>query len=112
MSKRNIPSLEDRLKEASESKKKMLAKFKESLVEGSAITEKRQQHQAVVAARAARAKEREEARLRHEQELAKQAELAAQAKAEAERAAAEQAIRDAAEQAEQKALLEAKQKEA
>ena len=41
----------------------MLAKFKMSLVEGPAAVEKRQQRQAIAAARAARAVQREEARL-------------------------------------------------
>jgi membrane protein involved in colicin uptake len=83
----------------------MLAKFKMSLIEGPAAIEKRQQRQAIAAARAARALQREEARLRQERDRAKQAELAAQAAADAERAAAEQAARDAAEQAERNALL-------
>ena len=84
----------------------MLAKFKMSLVEGPAAIEKRQQRQTIAAARAARAVQREEARLHEERHRAKQAELAAQAAADAERAAAEQAARDAAEQAERNALLE------
>ena len=41
----------------------MLAKFKTSLVEGPAAIEKRQQRQAIAAARAERAVQREEARL-------------------------------------------------
>ena len=90
----------------------MLAKFKMSLVEGPAAIEKRQQRQTIAAARAARAVQREEARLHEERDRAKQAELAAQAAADAERAAAEQAARDAAEQAERNALLEAEQKAA
>ena len=90
----------------------MLAKFKMSLVEGPAAIEKRKQRQAIAAARAARAAQREEARLRQERDRAKQAELAAQAAADAERAVAEQAARDAAEQAERNALLEAEQKAA
>jgi hypothetical protein len=69
----------------------MLAKFKMSLVEGPAAIERRQQRQAIAAARAARAVQREEARLHEERHRAKQAELAAQAAADAERAAAEQA---------------------
>ena len=52
----------------------MLAKFKTSLVEGLAAIEKRQQRQAIAAARAERAVQREEARQRQERELAKQAE--------------------------------------
>ena len=98
MSNRSVPNLEERLKHASEAKKLMLAKFKTSLVEGPATLEKRQQRQAIAAARAARAAQREEARLHQERDAAKQAELAAQAAADAERAAAEQATRDAAEQ--------------
>ena len=90
----------------------MLAKFKMSLVEGPAAIEKRQQRQTIAAARAARAVQREEARLHEERHRAKQAELAAQAAADAERAAAEQAAREAAEQAERNALLEAEQKAA
>jgi Family of unknown function (DUF6481) len=112
MSNRSVPNLEERLKRASEAKKLMLAKFKTSLVEGPAAIEKRQHRQAVAAARAARAEQREEARLRQERDRAKQAELAAQAAADAERAAAEQAARDAAEQSERNALLEAEQKAA
>src|SRR6476646_9361985 len=63
MSKRSIPNVEQRLKHASEARKSMLAKFKMSLVEGPAAIEKRQQRQAIAAARAARAVQREEARL-------------------------------------------------
>jgi uncharacterized protein DUF6481 len=103
MSNRSIPNLEERLKHASEARKSMLAKFKMSLVEGPAAIEKRQHRQAIAAARATRAVQREEARLREERDRAKQAELAAQAAADAERAAAEQAARDAAEQAERNA---------
>ena len=68
----------------------MLAKFKMSLVEGPAAIERRKQRQAIAAARAARAAQREEGRLRQERDRAKQAELAAQAAADGERAAAEQ----------------------
>jgi len=110
MSNRSVPNLEERLKHASEAKKLMLAKFKTSLVEGPAAIEKRQQRQAIAAARAERAVQREEARQRQERELAKQAEIAAQAAADAERVAAEQAARDAAEEVERKPLLEAEQK--
>ena len=112
MSNRFIPNLRERLKHASEAKKSMLVKFKMSLVEGPAAIEKRQQRQAIAAARAVRSLQREEARLRQERDRAKQAELAAQAAAGAERVAAEQAARDAAEEAERKALLEAEQKAA
>jgi Family of unknown function (DUF6481) len=109
MSNRSVPNLEERLKHASEARKSMLAKFKMSLVEGPAAIEKRQRRQAIAAARAARAVQREEARLREEGDRAKQAELAAHAAADAERAAPEQA---APEQAERNALLEAEQKAA
>ena len=85
MSNRSIPSLEERLKHASEAKKSMLAKFKMSLVEGPAAIEKRKQRVAIAAARAARAAQREEARLRQELDRAMQAQLAAQAAADAER---------------------------
>ena len=85
MSNRSVPNLEERLKHASEAKKLMLAKFKTSLVEGPAAIEKRQQRQAIAAARAERAVQREEARQRQERELAKQAEIAAQAAADAAR---------------------------
>ena len=51
----------------------MLAKFKMSLVEGPAAIEKRQQRQAIAAARAERAVQREEARQRQERDLAKRA---------------------------------------
>jgi Family of unknown function (DUF6481) len=112
MSNRTSPDLEERLKHASEAKKSMLAKFKMSLIETPAVIEKRNQRQAIVAARAERAAQREEARLRQERDRAKLAELAAQAAADAERVAAEQAARDAAEQAEREALLEAEQKTA
>jgi Family of unknown function (DUF6481) len=105
MSNRSVPNLEERLKHASEAKKLMLAKFKTSLVEGPAAIEKRQQRQAIAAARAERAVQREEARQRQERELAKQAEIAAQAAADAARAAADEAAREAAEQAERNALL-------
>jgi hypothetical protein len=110
MSNRSEPNLEERLKHASEAKKLMLAKFKMSLVEGPAAIEKRQQRQAIAAARAERAAQREEARQRQEHELAKQAEIAAQAAADAARAAADEAAREAAEQAERNAQLEAEQK--
>ena len=110
MSNRSVPNLEERLKHASEAKKSMLAKFKLSLVEGPAAIEKRQQRQAIAAARAERAARREEARQHQERELAKQAEMAAQAAAEAGRAAADEAAREAAEQSERNALLEAEQK--
>jgi len=72
----------------------MLAKFKTSLVEGPAAIEKRQQRQAIAAARAERAVQREEARQRQERELAKQAEIAAQAAADAAWAAADEAARE------------------
>ena len=55
MSNRSIPNLEERLKHASEARKSTLAKFKMSLVEGPVAIEKRQQRQAIAAARAARA---------------------------------------------------------
>jgi Family of unknown function (DUF6481) len=112
MSNRSVPNLEERLKHASEARKSMLTKFRMSLVEGAAAIEKRQRRQAIAVARAARAVQREEARLREEGDRAKQAELAAHAAADAERAAAEQAARDAAEQAERNALPEAEQKAA
>jgi len=83
MSNRSIPNLEERLKHASEAKKLTLARFKMSLVEGPAAIEKRQQRQAIAAARAERAVQREEARQRQEREFAKQAEIAAQAAADA-----------------------------
>ena len=53
MSNRSVPNLEERLKHASEAKKLMLAKFKTPLVEGPAAIEKRQQRQAIAAARGA-----------------------------------------------------------
>src|ERR1700729_1523586 len=106
MSNRSIPNLEERLKHASEARKSMLAKFKMSLVEGPAAIEKRQQRQAIAAARAERAVQREETRQHHERELAKKAEIAAQAAADAARAAADETAREAAEQAERNALLE------
>jgi hypothetical protein len=112
MSNPNSPSLEERLKHASEARKSMLEKFKMSLVETPAVIEKRQQRQAIIAARAARDVEREEARLRKERAQAKRAELEAKALADAERAAADLAARDAAEKAAQKALVEAEQKAA
>ena len=110
MSNRSVPNLEERLKHASEAKKLMLAKFKTSLVEGPAAIEKRQWRQAIAAARAERAVQREEAWQRQERELAKQAEIAAQAAADAARAAADEAAREATEKAERNALLEAEQK--
>jgi hypothetical protein len=110
MSNQGNPSLEERLKHASEAKKATLAKFKMSLIETPAVIEKRNRRQAIAAARAERSAQRAGARLRQERDRAKQAELAAQAAADAERAAAEQAARDAAEQAERNALLAAEQK--
>jgi Family of unknown function (DUF6481) len=110
MNNRSVPNLEERLKHASEAKKLRLAKFKASLVEGPVVIEKRQKRQAIAAARAERAVQREEARQRQERELAKQAEIATQAAADAARAAADEAAREAAEQAERNALLEAEQK--
>jgi hypothetical protein len=112
MSNRTIPDLQERLKDASEAKKAMLAKFKMSLIETPAVIEKRNQRQSMLAARAERTAQREEARLLQERSRAKQAELAAQAAAEAERAAVEQAARDAAEQARRNVLLAAEQKAA
>ena len=112
MSNLNVPNLEERLKHASEARKSMLEKFKMSFVETPAVIEKRQQRQAIIAARAARDVEREEERLRKEREQVKRAELEAKALADAERAAAELAARDAAEKAAQKALVEADQKAA
>jgi hypothetical protein len=111
MSNSNVPSLEKRLKHASEARRSMLEKFKMSLVETPAVIEKRQQRQAIIAARAARGVEREEARLRKERDEVKRAEQA-KALADAERAAAELAARYAAEEAAQKAHLEAEQKAA
>ena len=84
----------------------MLANCKMSLVEGPPAIEKRQQRQAIAAARAARAVQHEEAR------YAKSAtgrSKPSRRPADAERAAAEQAARDAAEQAERNALFEAEQ---
>jgi hypothetical protein len=112
MSNLNVPNLEERLKHASEARKSMLEKFKMSLVETPAMIEKRQQRQAIIAARAARDVEREEERLCKEREQVKRAELEAKALADAERAAAELAARDAAEKAAQKALVAAEQKAA
>jgi hypothetical protein len=112
MSNRSVPNLEERLKHASEARKSVLAKFKMSLVEGPAAIDKRQQRQAIAAARAERAVQREEARRRQERDLAKQAEIAAQAAADAAQAAADEAARQAAEKAERIALLEAEQKAA
>jgi hypothetical protein len=68
MSNRSVPNLEERLKRASEAKKLMVAKFKTSLVEGPAAIEKRQQRQAIAAARAERAVQREEVRQRQERQ--------------------------------------------
>jgi hypothetical protein len=112
MSNPSVPNLEERLKHASEARKSMLEKFKMSLVETPAVIEKRQQRQAIIAAKAARDVEREEARLRKERDQVKQAELEAKALADAARAAAELAARDAGEKAAQKALVEAEQKAA
>src|SRR6201987_1850627 len=75
MSNRSVPNLEERLKRASEAKALMLAKFKTSLVEGPAAIAKRQQRQAIAAARSERAVQREEARQRQKRELAKKAEI-------------------------------------
>jgi hypothetical protein len=97
MSNPSVPNLEERLKHASEARKSMLEKFKMSLVETPAVIEKRQQRQAIIAAKAARDVEREEARLRKERDQVKQAELEAKALADAARAAAELAARDAGE---------------
>jgi hypothetical protein len=112
MSNRSVPNLEERLKHASEAKKLMLAKFETSRVEGPAAIEKRQQRQAIAAARAEREMQRKEARQRQERELAKQAEIAAHAAADAARAAADEAARKMAEQAERDALIEAEGKAA
>jgi Family of unknown function (DUF6481) len=112
MSGQSVPNLQERLQHASEAKKLMLAKFKMSLVEGPAAIEKRQQRQAVAAARAERAVQREQIRQRQELEFAKQAEIAAQAVANAAQAAADKVSREAAEQAELNAQLEAEQKAA
>jgi hypothetical protein len=66
--------LAERLKDASEAKKSTLAKFKMSLIEGPATIEKQKARGAIATARAARAVEREEARLREEHDRAMQAE--------------------------------------
>ena len=55
MSDRSVPNFQERLRHAFAAKKLMLAKFKTSLVEGPAAIEKRQQRQAIAAARAERA---------------------------------------------------------
>ena len=113
MRSHSVPNLEDRLSQASEAKKAMLAKFKKPLdLDDPTAIAKRLQREAIVAARAQRAAEREVKRQQHEQELAGQAVIAAQAAAEAQRVAAEQAAREAAEQAEREAALKAEQKAA
>ena len=95
MRSHSVPNLEDRLSQASEAKKAMLARFKKSLdLDDPATIEKRLQREAIVAARAERAAQREVKRQQHEQELARQVAIAAEATAEAKRVAVEQAARD------------------
>ena len=113
MRSHSVPDLEDRLSQANEAKKAMLAKFKRPLDHDDPATiAKRLQREAIVAARAQRAAEREIKRRQQEQERARQAELAAQAAAEAQRVAAEQAAREAAVETEREAALKAEQKAA
>jgi len=111
MSRSYDPTLEDRQSLASEAKRAMLAKFKQSLDPDSpAAIAKRRQREAIAAARAEREAQREAARQEHERHLARQAILEAEAKAASERAAAEEAARRAAELAEEDAKLKAAQK--
>jgi len=115
MGSNNGTSLEHRLSRAAEAKRAMLAKFKRAQDPNNPeAVEKRKQREAIVAARTARAIQRETARQEHERELTSQAALAEEAAAkaarEAERAAAEQAARDIIAQAERQAAIEAEQK--
>ena len=116
MSSNNGTSLEDRLSRAAEAKSTMLAKFKRALDPNNPdFLEKRKQREAIVAARAARALQREAARQEQEREFARQAALAAEAAAkaaaEAERAAAEQTAQEMIERAEREAAIQAEQSE-
>jgi Family of unknown function (DUF6481) len=113
MSAKTNPTLQDRLSQASEKKKTMLAKFKKAInPDDPATIENRRQREAIAAARSERATQREAARLQHEHKLAKQAAIDAEAVVEAKRAAAEQAAREAAEVAEREAALKGEQKAA
>ena len=63
MSSNNDTSLENRLSRAAEAKSAMLAKFKRALDPNNPdVVEKRKQREAIAAARAARASQREAAR--------------------------------------------------
>jgi hypothetical protein len=111
MSNHYDQSLRDRLSLASEAKKKLLAKFKSAMVlDDPTKIEKRREREAIVAARAQRAQQRETARQLHEIKLSNQAAIAAEVAAEAKRAADEQVAREAAEKVEREALLQAEQK--
>jgi hypothetical protein len=106
------PSLQDRLNLAAEAKKNLLAKFKKYDPNSPEAIEKRQQREAIAAARAERLAQREAAQREHEAELVRQAELAAAAAAEAARLAAEHEAAEVAARAETEAALKAEQKAA
>ena len=113
MSNSNDSSFQDRLSRASEAKRALLAKFKRALDPANPVAvEKRQQREAIVAARAKRAADRKAARQEQERELARQVELAATLAMEARRAAAEQEALEATERAQREAALQAEQKAA
>ena len=96
MSNPSDPTLQDRLSSAADARRAMLAKFKQATDPANPVAiEKQRQREAIVAARAERAEQREAARQEQERELARQAALAAEA--------AEQAELEAALKAEQKA---------
>jgi hypothetical protein len=113
MSRRHDSKLQDRLNDAAEARRALLAKFKSAGgPENPALIEKQRQREAIAAARAERVAQREALRQEQERERARQAALAEQAAAEAARAAKEREEREAAEQAERQAALEAEQKAA
>jgi uncharacterized protein DUF6481 len=113
LSRGHDPKLQDRLQDAAEARRAMLAKFKTaSAPDNAALIEKQRQRQEIAAARAERAAQREAKRQEEERERARLAAEAERAAAEAARIEAERVAREAAEQAEREAALKAEQKAA
>ena len=106
MSNKPNPDFRDRLKDAAEARKALLAKLQAApRPDDPAMIEKSRERQAIAEARAERQAARE--RARQEEKAAQE-----QAAAEAARIAAEEVARVAAEEAEREAALKAEQKAA
>ena len=106
-------SLAGRLGRAADAKSALLEKFKRAAApDNPEMIRKRQEREAIAAARVERQAGREAARLVEERERARAAEIAAAAAAEAARLAAEAAEREAVEAAERDAALKVEQKAA